>query len=198
MKIALLNIESKRKECINKDFMGGYGWAFNAGSSLPAKLINFVKKKGEKIPVISLSYMASIFLKNGHNVEVLTNRIPQADLVIIPSSMVDYRNEIAWAKDIKASTGAKIGFFGPFASSLPEIFLDYCDFIIRGEPEEVCMRISKNWLPEGVVDSKPIDDLDSLSFPHWDIFPIQEYSYLPAIKEKPFLPILSSRGCSYS
>lgn len=27
MKIMLLNIESKRRECINKDFMGGYGWA---------------------------------------------------------------------------------------------------------------------------------------------------------------------------
>jgi hypothetical protein len=44
MKITLLNIEPKRRECINKDFTGGYGWAFNAGTSFPARLINFVKK----------------------------------------------------------------------------------------------------------------------------------------------------------
>ena len=47
MKIAFLNVKSSRKECINKDFMSGYGWAFNAGNSMRARLINFVKKQGE-------------------------------------------------------------------------------------------------------------------------------------------------------
>ena len=61
MKIALLEIQSNRRECINKDFMGGYGWAFNAGSSIPARMINFVKKFGEKLPVMSFGYLASIF-----------------------------------------------------------------------------------------------------------------------------------------
>ncbi len=199
MKITLLNIESKRPECINKDFMGGYGWAFNAGKSLPARLINFVKKKGEKIPIVNLGYMASIFLQNGHTVEVLTNKIPdKADLVIMPSTMVDYRDEINWARKIKEFTKAEIGFFGPFASSVPQLFLDDCDFIIKGEPEDACMHIRDGWVPKGIIESKPVADLDSLAFPRWDIFPIKEYSYFPAMREKPFLPILSSRGCLYT
>jgi radical SAM superfamily enzyme YgiQ (UPF0313 family) len=198
MKITLLNIESQRPECVNKDFMGGYGWAFSAGNSLRARLINLVKKRGEKIPVMSFGYLASIFSQNGHKVEVISNKIPKSDLVIIHSTMVDYRNEVSWAKRIRESTKAKIGFLGPFASSVPEAFLGNCDFIIKGEPEDICMRIKENWIPEGIVESKPIADLDSLPFPRWDLFPVSEYSYLPAIKERPFLPILSSRGCLYT
>lgn len=198
MKIALLNIKAQRPECINKDFMGGFGWAFNAGKSLPARLINFVKKSGENIPIMSLAYMASIFSHNGHAVEAVSDRIPEADLVVIPSTIVDYKNELDWARAIRKTTKAKIGFFGPFASSVPELFLEQCDFIIDGEPEEVCMRIKDGWLPQGLVESKPIADLDTIMFPDWSIFPVHGYSYLPAIREKPFLPILSSRGCSYN
>lgn len=40
MNIGIVEIKSKRKECINKDFMGGFGWMFNAGDSLPARMIN--------------------------------------------------------------------------------------------------------------------------------------------------------------
>ncbi|MDD5439339.1 MAG: hypothetical protein PHS37_04055 [Candidatus Omnitrophica bacterium] len=46
MRIALFNNASRHKPCINKDFMGGYGWSFNAGRSWPARLINQVKKTG--------------------------------------------------------------------------------------------------------------------------------------------------------
>ena len=48
-----------------------------------------------------------------------------------------------------------------------------------------------------MVESAPVQDLDSLPFPYWKIFPYQKYSYLPALKEKPFLPLLSSRGCAF-
>ena len=81
MKITLLEIKSNKKQCINKDFMGGYGWAFNAGNSFRANLINRVKKWGENLPIMSLGYLASIFYKNGHSVKYTTNEVPQSDLV---------------------------------------------------------------------------------------------------------------------
>lgn len=196
MKIALLEIASKRKECINKDFMGGYGWAFNAGSSLPAKIVNFVKKRGEKLPLLSLGYLAAIFSNHHHKVTFTINTIPDADIVIMSSSMVDYDYEIEWAERIKRK-GITVGFIGPFASYQPELFLNVCDFVIRGEPEQAAMNISKGEELKGIIESNPIDDLDNLPFPKWDIFPINRYSYLPALKEKPFLPILASRGCIY-
>lgn len=196
MKITLLEIQSKRPECINKDFMAGYGWAFNAGKTFRARLINFVKKYGEKLPLLSFGYLASIFSKNGHLVEVKSNRVPESDLVIIHSSMVDYSYELEWAAKIK-SRGIKVGFIGPFSSYKPDLFIDSCNFIIKGEPEQLAMHISDSWLPEGIVESKPIDNLDILPFPKWELFPIKNYSYLPALKEKPFLSILASRGCTF-
>lgn len=196
MKVALLDIKSRRKECINKDFMGGFGWAFNAGSSFPLKLINLIKKRGEKLPLLSFGYLAAIFAKNSHSVSCMTNTVPKADIVIISSSMVDYDYEIEWARRIKR-TGCKVGFVGPFSGFLPEQFLNSCDFVIRGEPEQAAMNISLGREPRGIIESNPIEDLNSLPFPRWDNFPIKEYSYLPVLKEKPFLPILASRGCVY-
>lgn len=197
MKITLLEIKTDKKQCINKDFMGGYGWAFNAGTSLRAGLINKVKKWGEALPVMSLGYLASIFNNNGHSVEHLVNKVPDSEMVIIPSSMVDYKHEINWAIQIRKK-GIRVGFFGPFSSAMPELFLEYSDFIIGGEPEEVAMKITDTWIPEGFVRSNPVKDLDALAFPKWDIFDISRYSYIPALRERPFLPILSSRGCSYA
>lgn len=196
MKIALLEIKSKRKECINKDFMGGYGWAFNAGTSILAQTINLVKKLGEKLPIMSFGYLAAIFSKHNHEVSLEENCIPKADLVIMSSSMVDYDYELQWAKSIRKK-GVKVGFIGPFSTYKSELFLDSCDFIIKGEPEQAVVDICNGLKPEGLIESKPILDLDSLPFPKWDIFPISKYSYFPALKEKPFLPILASRGCPY-
>lgn len=196
MKITLLEIKTDKKKCINKDFMGGYGWAFNAGDSFRANLINKVKKWGENLPIVSLGYLASIFHNNGHSVEYLVNKVPNSDLVIIPSSMVDYRHEISWACKVRKE-GIKVGFIGPFSSAMPELFLEYSDFVIGGEPEDTAMKITDEWIPEGFIESNPVEDLDSLPFPKWDILDVSKYSYVPAIKETPFLPILSSRGCSF-
>ena len=197
MKITLLNVKSSRKECINKDFMAGYGWAFNAGTSLRARLINYIKKQGETLPLLSFGYMAAIFKKSGHTVNYLTNEIPDSDIVFLTSSMVDYRNEIEWAKKLKGA-GKKVFFFGAFSSFKPELFLPHCDAVIKGEPEEICFRIAEGYVPEGFVESQPIENLDELVFPDWDIFPHNKFSYLPVLREKPFFPILSSRGCAYS
>ncbi len=196
MNIVLLNVKSSRKECINKDFMAGYGWAFNAGTSPMARLINFVKKKGENLPLMSFGYMAAIFKAYGHKVEYITNEIPNADIAFISSSMVDYRNEIEWAKRLQ-NTGIKVYFIGIFASSKPELFLPNCHGVIKGEPEGICHQIAQGALPKGIVNSKEIEDLDSLTFPDWEIFPHSEFSYLPALRAKPFFPVLSSRGCTF-
>ena len=181
--------------------MGGYGWAFNAGTSLRARLLNFVKKQGESLPLMSFGYMASLFRAQGHRVSYWDadssgRSLPDGDMAFISSSMVDYRNELAWAKRFR-DAGLKVGFIGIFASVKPELFLPACDFIIQGEPEEACDRIAKGFEPSGVVPSTPVADLDSLAVPDWEGFPYHRFSYLPVIKERPFFPVLSSRGCAF-
>jgi len=197
MNIALLEIESKRKECINKDFMGGYGWAFNAGDSLPARMINFVKKRGEKLPIMAFGYLGAIFSEKGHSVEYAVNKIPDADIVIMQSSMVDHTAEMEWVDRLKAEKKT-VGFIGPFSSALPDIFLKKCDFVIIGEPEGAAYRISEGLSPKGIIRSEPVANLDDLPFPKWELFPYKNFSYFPALKEKPFLPVLASRGCPFT
>ena len=198
MKISLLNVRRDGKRaCVNKDFMGGYGWAFNAGESWPARMINLVKRAGEKLPIMSFGYLASIFSQKGCDVEYAENRVPDADIVIIQSSMVDHNHEMEWAGRIK-DAGRRVGFIGSFAGAMPQLFLKGCDFVIKGESEEAAYRIAGGLVPEGIVESRVIDDLDTIPFPKWDAFPYKSYSYFPALKEKPFLPILSSRGCAYT
>lgn len=196
-KIALLELTPNRPESIYKDFMGGYGWAFKIGNSLRARAIQWVKRHGEVMPNVLFGYLAGIFSECGWEVEIVEDKIPEADLVIIASSMVDFKNEVSWAKKIK-DAGKKVGFIGPFAGAMAGLFMPPADFIISGEPEAAAYKIAKGEiLPVGMINVPPIEDLDKLPFPKWDFFPVDNYSYIPALRQKPFLPVLSSRGCSY-
>lgn len=198
MRIALLDINLRKRGCINKDAAGGFGTATVVGNSFPARILELVKKKGVKLPLISLGYLAAIFKKAGHNVEYVTDKIPNADLVIIQSSIIGYKIEQKWAKLIKEKTNAKVGFIGPFATAKPDLFLSYSDFIIEGEPEEAAEKIANGLEPKDIIKSQYIKNLDNLSFPDWDPFPVKNYSYFPTLPKRPFLTILSSRGCPLS
>lgn len=197
LKIALLNVKRDKKQFIYKDWAGGFGASFHIGDSIFAKFLEFAKRRSINLPLISFGYLAAIFRKNGHKVEYLENKIPDSDLVIIHSSIVDFKNEIAFAERIKKETDAKVGFIGPFSGLIPTLFKKYSDFIVMGEPEKISMKITDNWMPSGLVKSTRLEDLNSILFPDWGKFPIKKYSYRPVIKRKPVLPILSSRGCPY-
>jgi len=196
MNITLLNIQKKGD---NKDYNGGFGTTFQVGKSFLAKLLEGMRAGGECFPLLSYGYLAGIFRKNGHTVEVLTNKIPvDSDLVVIQCSLVRHNLEIDFIKKIKTQTNAKIGIIGPFASVKPDIFIKYADFIIQGEPEEIALQINDNYIPRGIVKSNPITDLDSLPFPDWSVFPVEKFSYKPTLSRRPFTFIQSSRGCIYT
>ena len=176
MKITLLEVYSDKPQYINKDVMGEYGMAASIGDSFFAKLIEKNKKRTVNIPVFALGYLAAILKNNGHEVDYKQNILPlDSDLVIIPSSIVDYKNELKTAEKIKNNTKAKVGFFGPFASYAPELYLKTADFVIRGEPENAIAGIKDNWTANGIIESKPLDNLDSLPFPDWSIFPVRNF-----------------------
>ncbi len=196
MKVALLEVGSDHYHYLNKDVMGGYGMRADFGNSFLAKVLAYRKKKDVIIPVFALGYIAAIFKKTGHQVSYFRNQLPKkVDIVLIPSSIVDFKNELNWAKKVTEKIPAKVGFFGPFASTFPEIYLKVADFVIINEPEEAIEKIAQGLDPEGIIESTPIEDLDSLPFPEWQIFPWQKFSYRPVLEKKPFFVVLSSRGC---
>jgi len=198
MRLALIETRGK-KLAVNKDLAGTFGTATDIGSGIFGRMLNIIKRHGVRVPVLYLAYMYSIFKEEGHEVRFY-DKLPNEkyDIVIIASSTVDYKNEINLAKKIKSTSDAKVGFIGAFATTNPELFLSECDFVIAGEPEEATIQIAQGKLiPKGVVVSKLITDLDKLPFPNWDEYPIDEFSYYPHLKKKPFLQVLSSRGCPY-
>jgi radical SAM superfamily enzyme YgiQ (UPF0313 family) len=198
MRIALVETRGE-KLAVNKDQAGSFGTATDTGNGMFGVLLNKIKRRGIRTPAIFMGYMTSILAKDGHDVKFY-DHYPDGnnDMVIIMSSIVDYKNELKLAKQIKSSSDAKVGFIGAFSGVRPDIFLEAGDFVIAGEPEEATMRLSQGQVePRGVITSTLIRDLDTLPFPKWDDHPIEEYSYYPILKKKPFLTVLSSRGCPY-
>ena len=198
MRVALVETRGE-KLAVNKDQAGSFGTATDAGGGLFGTLANRIKRNGIRTPAIFIAYMSALLARDGHEV-TFYDKLPDSDvdMVIMMSSIVDYKNEVKLAQQIRSSSDAKIGFVGAFATVRPDIFLEAGDFVIAGEPEEATIRLSQNLVePKGVIKSNLLTDLDSIPFPRWDDHPIGEYSYYPMLKRKPFLTMMSSRGCPY-
>ncbi len=198
MRIALVDISSDGRNLVYKDWAGGYGTTFSVGKSLRARFLERAKKTGIKLPLTRFGYLAAVLKQCGHEVAFYEDELTDAvDVVLLHSSIVDFHAELELAGRLRKELGSKIGFVGPFSGTMPDLYLPHADFVVKGEPEDFAYRIGELGELSGVIDSAPIDDLDSLPFPDWSIFPRECYSYYPNIRARPFLPILSSRGCPY-
>ncbi|VVB99052.1 Radical SAM superfamily protein [uncultured archaeon] len=196
MKVSILDVPSDGDKLAYKDWAGGFGTKFIVGDSLQAKFLEFCKKNGAVLPQPVLGYAVAIFRKKGHTVSVDSEICSDADLILMPVSTVCHREEMEAAEKIKKETKAKLGMFGTFATARPDIFSGKADFVVKGEPEDIFLRLSDGEEFKGVVESRPVD-LDSLPFPDWDSFDVKKFSYFPSLKNRPVLPILGSRGCVY-
>ncbi|MBI2610134.1 radical SAM protein [Candidatus Giovannonibacteria bacterium] len=205
MKVLLLNIEARSdKKCINKDLAGGMGTGTWIGNSLRARIFEKTKKSNVVLPVITSPYLAAIFKKGGWEVKVLHigkgTDVPdkKADLALVPTSIVDCTHEKEIARILK-DRGICTGVYGTFATTVPEFFKNDSNFVMQGEPEAVAMQIiASGKLPEGNIFAPPVENPDVLPFPDWDQFPVEKYSYSPALNKRPVLTMLASRGCPYS
>jgi anaerobic magnesium-protoporphyrin IX monomethyl ester cyclase len=205
MKVLLIDIKGRSaKKCINKDLAGGMGTGTWVGSSLRARLFEYVKKKNVVIPNITAAYLTAILKKAGWEIKLIeidreTDFASEsADLALLASSIVDCGHELEIARILK-SRGIYTGIYGAFASAVPKFFEKDVDFVIKGEPEAgILQMIEQKEFPKGIYKTEVVDNLDELPFPDWSQFPVKKYSYSPALNKKPMLTMLSSRGCPYS
>jgi anaerobic magnesium-protoporphyrin IX monomethyl ester cyclase len=89
---------------------------------------------------------------------------------------------------------------GPHASALPDTVLsDGFDVVVMGEGEQVIVDLMKELVagkhPSGVYRATPVEDLDSLPFPAYDLLDIKSYSR--RVEGHPSLSVLTSRGCPH-
>jgi len=197
MRVVLADLKSNRGFVSKDTVVGGYGSRLDPFSRVTT-VISYLKKQFHDVPSVHMAYIAAILARAGHDVRWTRGEFVDADVAILLSSLVDYKNEAAWADAMRAR-GVKVGFIGITASKMPELFIDHADFILNGEPESGVLRLAQGVIPSGFVASEQIDDLDSLPFPRWDL--VTEDRGRPlGIKwsSRPVgggFPLLASRGC---
>ena len=121
---------------------------------------------------------------------------------------------------VKQNSDAKIVVGGPHPTALPEECLadnPDIDFIVIGEGETTLVNLVKAmgndhqeydgikglaFREDGRIvntgHSEPIEDLDRLPFPARRFFPVKKYqTHPPYGKKKPYLTLITSRGCPF-
>jgi anaerobic magnesium-protoporphyrin IX monomethyl ester cyclase len=196
MRVVLADLKSDRGFVSKDTVVGGYGSRLDPFSRVTT-VMAYLKKKFHDVPSVHMAYIAAILARAGHEVKWTRGDEVQGDVALVLSSLVDHKNETAWADRMRAK-GVKVGFIGITASKMPELFADHCDFILNGEPEAAVMRLAQGVIPQGNVISEQIDDLDSLPFPRWDLVTEDRSRMGFKIFTRPVgggYPLLASRGC---
>lgn len=184
--------------------MGGLGINKMPDSSPILKFFSNIKENMIVVPLYSLAQVAGCLKQNGHQIIVLNgDRIPKndaPDAFIIPSSMVSSNDECKLGTRLKLQyPNSKIIFFGPFASSFSDKYLNHGDLVVQGEPENFFLSLKYNDpIPIGTVKSATLEDLDAIPFPAWEYFNIKQYRYEPVLSKRPMVTMLASRSCPYS
>jgi len=197
MRIVLADLRG-RDGFVSKDTVaGGYGSRLRPFSKT-TEIMAMIKHRTHDVPSVQLAYLAAIAAASGHDVRWTRDEYVDGDVAIVLSSLVDYRQETAWARGMQ-KRGVRVGFVGLAASKMPALFAEHADFIIRGEPEAAFMELTTGARLDGLVESRGLPDLDVLPFPRWDLVgaPMQARVRLPW-GVRPFggvFPVLASRGC---
>ena len=196
MRVILADLKSNRGFVSKDTVVGGYGSRLDPFSRVTT-IMAYMKKQFHDVSSVHMGYIAAILARAGHEVKWTRGGAPDGDVALVLSSLVDYKNETAWADRLRAR-GVKVGFVGITASKMPQLFAGHCDFILNGEPEAGVMRMAQGEVPEGIVVSEQIDDLDSLPFPRWDLITERRAKYGIKWSSRPVggaFPLLGSRGC---
>src|ERR1043166_7511096 len=196
MRVVLADLKSSRGFVSKDTVVGGYGSRLDPFSRVTA-VMAFLKQKFHDVPSVHMAYVAAILARAGHEVKWTRGDVIDGDVALALSSLVDHRNETAWA-DQRRARGGKVGFMGITASKMPELFADHCYFMLNGEPEAAVMRLAQGEKLSGIVASEQINDLDSLPFPRWDLVTDDRGRMGAKFFTRPIgggCPLLASRGC---
>src|SRR5215471_10471868 len=199
MRVVLADLKSPRGFVSKDTVVGGYGSRLDPFSRVTS-VISYVKKQFHDVPSIHMTYITAILAPRPHEARWTRGESfdgGEGGVALALSSLVDYRNEVAWADRMRAR-GVKVGFIGITASKMPQLFADHADFILNGEPEAAVMRLAQGEIPSGITVSEQINDLDSLPFPRWDLVTDPRKRLGIQWSSRPLgggFPLLASRGC---
>ena len=196
MRVVLADLRG-RDGYVSKDSVaGGYGSRVMPFSRV-SRIVTWFKRRFNTVPSGQLAYVAAIFAAAGHEVVFVEEDTPDADLAIVLTSLVDHRREAMWADAMRAR-GVRVGAIGLTASKMPELFDDWMDFVVNGEPEDAARRLAAGERLSGRVISHAVANLDELPFPRWDLVGRRPQHARSRWLGRPpggGFPLVASRGC---
>ncbi len=199
MRFALVDLQPSGRKA-NREHTGGFG-SFMQADGVLGGVVSKLKSRLINLPVLSFAYTAAMLRERGHESHFYrSGPLAEADIILIASSMHSYCDELAFAREQKrALPRARVGFYGPFAQTKPEFFDSTADFIIGGELESAIEAfIAGEHDFTGKLDFGVVRDLTRLPMPDWRGMPVHKFSYFPMLHKRPFLPLQSTRGCSFN
>ncbi len=143
--------------------------------------------------------ISAVLKRQGHNVKVLNynlhdyflnDYLAEADAVLF-TGFEEFKEQIIADAALCKIWGVRTILGGALATFAPGEMIQYVDAVVVGEGEEV---IEKALQETGIIYGK-VPDLDSLPYPDYDGFGIDEYNRRHPVK---YMGVLTSRGCPYS
>ena len=201
-KVLLLDYQEDLSNPIRKAVTGTFGSRTNINGFM-GSLYKKMKAKGIIIPPMYFAYAASLFEKEGWEIEHRYDFGSKAyDLIIFATSMPGHKEEVRAIENYKEKSETPIIAAGAFAKERPELFKGITHgIIIDGEPEMSLWKLAKNEIEinieNPIIQSGQVEDPDLLPFPGWKHFNFESFQYSPMLKGIA-VPFLTSRGCPYN
>ncbi|MDD5109285.1 MAG: radical SAM protein [Candidatus Omnitrophica bacterium] len=203
MEVALVEVKSRGNDYVAKEMGGGLGRRLKLKGFLRGGILNYMLRARFSAPPILLAQLAGIFKARLYRVSTYytSNAADIADgtdLCIALTSMVDYRNELNFIKELKSyRPNLKVIALGSFATAMPEVYQEYADFVIIGEPDSAIMEILSKGLPrEKLIFSQELNNLNELPRLDWEPFILNKRYALRPFSKELGVSIQKSRGCS--
>ena len=203
MRILILDVYRRGPFRVTKDTNGAYGTVNDYGDGLIPKLLSYFVSRTVDWPPLHAVYTAGQLKAAGHSV-VYSKRFEGGtfDLCLVPSSIVCHETEVEAVRKV-TEYGIPVGVIGPFASAVPEPYIDAGAFVVSGEPEMFFHEFDKS--AEELKNLGPICQanqqvpLDDLAMPAWEVIFSSSPPKMRLLGNgKAAIPILATRGCPYS
>jgi len=107
MKVVLADLKSNRGFVSKDTVVGGYGSRLDPFSRVTA-VMAYLKQQFHDVPSVHMAYIAAILARAGHDVSWTRGEMLDGDVALVLSSLVDHKNETAWADGMRAR-GVKRG-----------------------------------------------------------------------------------------
>jgi len=214
MKFLILDVYPNDDFRLVKDTAGGYGTGNDFGNSFFSKLINKFVAKMIAMPPMYAIYVYSIIKSKGHKVSYSRNindnsKIQEADYIIMPTSIIAHETEKKILY-LLSKKNKKIFLIGIFSNVMNKEYHINNSFIVKGEPENFFLNLNYSKKEVDLYFEKGSNqrnssngmvlNIDELPFPDWKDY-IKQYplkNNFVGFNSKIAIPLLASRGCSYS